>query len=237
MTELNLLTVDPETGKRTIPEDTAKALSRAFATEQEVGRLADNAQASMAQDNYASSTQAATEKLSDKLEASLAQMHQPEEGTRTGERVEVGRQAEFEQNQLLGGLAKLEVFGVPVGNALGGGTMALLTSEVLEAALPDNSNNITRGLIKLLAGGAMVQFMSGFVGKGLSRTAATFLAFDATRDLIPLDQWITKLINAVTPAQAGQPKPYSNPAPSKQPAPAGPNLMDAQLERLLSSIH
>ncbi|MBN1370171.1 MAG: hypothetical protein JW954_08060 [Dehalococcoidaceae bacterium] len=237
MTELNLLTVDPETGKRTIPEETARALSRAFATEQEVSKLSGNAQAVMAQDHYLTSTQAAIEKLSDKLEASMEQMHHPAENNQSNQGIEDKLELNMKQNHLLGGLARLEIFGVPVGSALGGGTVALLTSEILEAALPDNSSNITRGLLKLLAGGAMVQFMSGLVGKGLSRTAATFLAFDATRDLIPLDQWIRNLINTVAPAQASQPKPYMPPAPSKQAVPAGPNLMDAQLERLLSSIH
>jgi hypothetical protein len=237
MTELNLITVDPETGKRTIPEETARALSRAFATEQEVSKLSENAQAVMAQDHYLSSTEAAIDKLSDKLEASLEQIRHSTENGHNYHGSENDLELDMRQTHLFGGLAKLEVFGVPVGSALGGGTVALLTSEILEATLPDNSSNITRGLLKLLAGGAMVQFMSGLVGKGLSRTAATFLAFDATRDLIPLDQWIRNLINTVTPAQASQPKPFVSPAPSKQAVPAGPSLMDAQLERLLSSIH
>ena len=182
--EISLVTINPETGERSMPEETTEVLRRAFGLEQAVATMANNT-------------------------------------------------ADMEQRNLFGGLDKLQIFGVPIGQALGGGTVALLTSEALEAALPDDSNNVMRGLIKLLAGGAMVQFMSGLVGRGLSRTAALFLAFDATRDIIPLDQWIRDLIGAVTPGGASQPK---TPVRQYDTPPANGDMLDQQLEGLLSTI-
>lgn len=116
----------------------------------------------MAQDNHTSSTEAAIEKLSGKLDASMEQILKEQEvllkQKTSSDEIDM-------QNRFFSGLSRMEILGVPVGSALGGGTVALLTSEMLEAALPDNSSNITRGFLKLFCGGAMVQFISGLAGK------------------------------------------------------------------------
>lgn len=105
-----------------------------------------------------------------------------------------------QQGGILGGIEGIEVFGVPVGQALAGGTIALLASELVDGViggtnLPGN-DNVTGGLVKLAAGAVIAQSLGGFIGRSAANTAATFIAFDAMREILPLDNLIRDLLGA-----------------------------------------
>ena len=101
------------------------------------------------------------------------------------------------QAGVLSGLSDLQFFGIPVGEALGGGAVAFIVGEVLQGVLGDDEdedNQVMRGVVKLIAGGALVTTLSGFLGPGLARAGAMFLAFDAARDIFPVDNLIRDLL-------------------------------------------
>ncbi|MEX2599278.1 MAG: hypothetical protein WD533_06445 [Dehalococcoidia bacterium] len=133
----------------------------------------------------------------------LIAKHQAEQRAAAAQDVPVAEMAQA-RGGLLGGLGDIQIFGVEVGRALGGGSIALLASEVIDGFLNvakdadgriiDQQQAIMSGLVKLTAGGFLTQFVSGFVGRDLSNTAALFLAFDAVRDILPLDDLVRNLL-------------------------------------------
>ncbi len=103
---------------------------------------------------------------------------------------------------VLGGIDRIEVLGIPVGRAVIGGTSALLVGEVLDGLFPadprnkDDSNR--RSLIKFLAAWALAQFGPKLMGKEAATLGAGLLAFEAARDLLPIDDLVGKFTDRVS---------------------------------------
>jgi len=105
--------------------------------------------------------------------------------------------SEVEQKQL-GGLAEVEIMGIPLGQAAIGGGVALLISELVDGiiggAVTDRLGE-TWGpaLIKGGSAWAVKQWGAGVIGAKAADTAALFLAWEAIRSLVPIDEWIKDL--------------------------------------------
>lgn len=128
-------------------------------------------------------------KLSEKVKADLAEVFAKANEAEGNE--------ETEQKQL-GGLAEVEVMGVPLGQAAIGGGIALLISELVDGII---GRTVTDRLGEtwgpaLIKGGsawAVKQWLPGVIGAGAADTAALFLAWEAIRSLVPIDEWIKDL--------------------------------------------
>ncbi len=111
-------------------------------------------------------------------------------------------EAKLEQAAILGGIDKFTIAGVNVGAGLIGGSVALLTTEVVGGLVP--ATGFTASLVKLLAAGALVRFGSGILGKTATTYASAFIAFDVARGLIPIDSWIADITGRFGGAQMKQ---------------------------------
>ena len=128
-------------------------------------------------------------KLSEKVKADLAEVF--------AKANEAGEDEETEQKQL-GGLAEVEVMGIPLGQAAIGGGIALLISELVDGII---GGTVTDRLGEtwgpaLIKGGsawAVKQWLPGVIGAKAANTAALFLAWEAIRSLVPIDEWIKDL--------------------------------------------
>jgi len=105
----------------------------------------------------------------------------------------------LEQRGLLGGLERVSIGDVKVGHALLGGATATVISEIISGLSPGlggggMNNNLVAGVMKIGAAGVFGKALSGVVGRESSQAAMLFLAYDAMRDVIPLDQWINQLL-------------------------------------------
>lgn len=115
-----------------------------------------------------------------------------------------GEKAPLGQQGFISGLSDFRIAGVPIGLGLVGGTAATLISEVVEGLVPAERGDVLAAVVKLAAGGALAGPLSGFLGRQAAEVAMTFLAFDAARDLIPLDDWVRNLVARFRPAPQSQ---------------------------------
>ncbi|MBA7525961.1 hypothetical protein ES705_18121 [subsurface metagenome] len=127
-----------------------------------------------------------------KLEASIAEMLKPKEPD------EVLKKEEVEQEKQLGGLAEVEIMGIPLGQAAIGGGIALLISELVDGIIGGTVTDKmgeTWGpaLVKGGSAWAVKQWLPGVIGAKAANTAALFLAWEAIRSLVPIDEWIKDL--------------------------------------------
>jgi len=100
-------------------------------------------------------------------------------------------------------ISSFEIGGIPVGTPVAGGTIALLTSELVDGfmATQENADVLRlRPWIKLLAAWGLVGFGREFLGKEISTSAASFLVFDAARQILPLDDWLSQVQTIFRPA-------------------------------------
>ncbi len=129
--------------------------------------------------------------LSKSIKADIEQMLKAKEPD------EVLKKEEVEQKQL-GGLAEVQIMGIPLGQAAIGGGIALLISELVDGiiggAVTDRLGE-TWGpaLIKGGSAWAVKQWLPGVIGAKAADTAALFLAWEAIRSLVPIDEWIKDL--------------------------------------------
>ncbi|MBA7500040.1 hypothetical protein ES704_02793 [subsurface metagenome] len=129
-------------------------------------------------------------KLSEKVKADIAESFAKAETS-------IEKKEEVEQKQL-GGLAEVEIMGIPLGQAAIGGGVALLISELVDGiiggAVTDRLGE-TWGpaLIKGGSAWAIKQWGAGVIGAKAADTAALFLAWEAIRSLVPIDEWIKDL--------------------------------------------
>ena len=134
-------------------------------------------------------------KLSKKFETDLAEAFENYHKEHKDEEKE--EKSEVEQKQL-GGLAEVEIMGIPLGQAAIGGGIALLISELVDGiiggAVTDRLGE-TWGpaLIKGGSAWAVKQWGAGVIGAKAADTAALFLAWEAIRSLVPIDEWIEDL--------------------------------------------
>lgn len=103
----------------------------------------------------------------------------------------IEKQAQEVEQRQLAGITGFQIAGIPVGSAAVGGFIALLTSEVIDGLLA--GRNVPEAFAKLIGAWAVKQWGSRWVGAEAAADAAKFLAFDAVRSFIPLDEWVQKI--------------------------------------------
>jgi hypothetical protein len=106
-----------------------------------------------------------------------------------------GSSLELAQRGLFGGFGGMRFGGIPVGEALVGGASATLVSELISGTI---GTGVMGALVKLVAGNMLAGVFSGVMGKGATDSAQLFLTYDAIRDLVPIDQWVSQLLGGVT---------------------------------------
>jgi len=113
---------------------------------------------------------------------------------------------EAEQVQALAGVADFEINGIPVGAALLGGTLAVGLTELISGFIPEQGlpGGVSAKLVaQAVAAWAAIQWGPNLIGKEAFTIAAAFIAFDATRTFIPLDENIKKIVRQVTARTGG----------------------------------
>ena len=97
----------------------------------------------------------------------------------------------------LGGITEMKIWEIPVGAAVVGGFVAVMASELVDGFLVKQSPQI-KGMVKLVAAGAVKRWGSGMFGSTASNAVALLLAYDGVRMLLPLDEWASRLVGGVT---------------------------------------
>jgi hypothetical protein len=97
--------------------------------------------------------------------------------------------AKLKEAGVIGGVLDFTVWDIPVGQAVVGGGVAVLFSEVIDGFLVTKPAYWKAGA-KLVAAGAAVKWGSKYIGSTGSKAVALLLAFDAIRQLVPFDLWI-----------------------------------------------
>lgn len=117
-------------------------------------------------------------------------------GDHKNEKPEV-EMAELSRVKTLDEAMNFKVWDIPVGQAVVGGFGAVFASELIDGFMAA-SEPWKKGLVKLVVAGAAVKFGRKFLGEKLSTGMALLLAFDATRDMLPIDTWAQNLANKIT---------------------------------------
>ncbi len=91
-----------------------------------------------------------------------------------------------------GAIDKMEFQGIKWGAGVAGGTVALVTTELVDGIV--KLEGITGSLAKLVAAAVLLRFGSGFLGRTTTTYAGAFIAFDVARRLIPIDEGISNLM-------------------------------------------
>ena len=102
---------------------------------------------------------------------------------------------------IMEGITGFQVWDIPVGQVLVGGSIAVFATELLDGFLGKQRVEI-RGLIKLVGAGASVKYLSKPLGGAASQALALLLAYDGLRDIVPFDTFvkgITAKISGVLP--------------------------------------
>lgn len=94
-------------------------------------------------------------------------------------------------------IMSFEVWGVPVGQAAVGGFVAIFASELIDGFMA-NQQPWQRGLVKLGAAGIAGMWGKRLLGSTGSKAVALLLAFDALRDLSPIDSWADQLAEGIS---------------------------------------
>lgn len=116
-----------------------------------------------------------------------------------GERLPVKAEppaAEMEQGPLAG-IAKMEVWGIPLGKALIGGGIAIFATELIDGFMAAQAPQM-RGIVKLVGAGASQMLGKRWIGAPTASAIALLLAFDGIRDLLPMDEFIHGITTRMT---------------------------------------
>lgn len=97
----------------------------------------------------------------------------------------------------VGQVSGFEVWGIPVGQAAVGGFIAVMATELVDGFMSTQSVQM-RGAVKLVTAGALVKWGGKFIGSTTGKAVALLMAFDAIRDLTPIDSWAANLASKVT---------------------------------------
>lgn len=97
-------------------------------------------------------------------------------------------------------ISEVEVAGIPLGEAALGGGSALVLAEVTDAMLLPRLLAVPVFAVKGAEAFVMSRYGHKVVGAGGARVATLFLAYDAVRSLIPMEDWIR---NAIAKATGG----------------------------------
>ena len=142
--------------------------------------------------------------VGEKLEGQLAELNETArkvlvvkpEDVKTA--AEVAAEAEKAKLEQLAGITNMEVWDIPVGQALIGGFVAVFSSELIDGFLSAQSAMI-RGVVKLVGAGVAAKWGSRLLGSTGSKAVALLLAYDGIRSLIPIDEWASRLAGGIKP--------------------------------------
>ncbi len=99
------------------------------------------------------------------------------------------------------GITGFEIWNIPIGQAVIGGFVAVLGTELIDGFMARYSPMV-RGITELALAGGLVAFGSRFMGRTLTGAAALLIAFDGLRKIFPVDtfaQGIASKISGATP--------------------------------------
>lgn len=97
----------------------------------------------------------------------------------------------------------VQIAGIPLGEAALGGGSALLVSELTDGVLVPRIPQAPVALVKGAEAYVMSRWGHRVIGAGGARVATLFLTYDAVRSLIPLDDWVKRLVEMITGAVGG----------------------------------
>ena len=154
-------------------------------------------------------------KLSEKVQADIVQIWEDYDKKHAEKK---DKPAVIEQEQLAG-LTKIEIAGIPVGQALVGGSVALLVSELVDGIIGGavkDKLGATWGpaIVKGGSAWAVKSWLPGVIGAKAADTAALFLAWEAISSLIPIDTWISGLFKKKEEATTSSSASHSSESPS-----------------------
>jgi hypothetical protein len=140
-----------------------------------------------------------------RLESQIAEFNEtakkylvkPEDVLSKDELDKTSEKAKMEAAGVLGGITEMEVWDIPVGQALLGGFVAVFASELIDGFLI-KQGDWAKGLIKLAGAGAAVKWGGRFLGSTGSKAVALLLAYDGIRSLLPIDGWAKKGADTIT---------------------------------------
>lgn len=157
-------------------QKTINIIKQAVAEELKNGKVATLSDVAVAKDDFAA-----------KMEKWMTTKPEP----KAAELNEAGTKGMFNS------ITNMEVWGIPVGQAAAGGFIAVLATELVDGFMSTKSVQM-RGAVKLIAAGAIVKFGGKYIGSTAGKAVALLMAFDALRDLTPIDSWASSLATKVT---------------------------------------
>ena len=100
------------------------------------------------------------------------------------------------EQRILGGVDKLKIGtgknAIPIGESILGGTGATIVSEIISGVIPANlGGGIAEPIIRLVGSIFVLNLMKPILGQGSTDIGKAFVTFDAVRDLLPIDQFIS----------------------------------------------
>lgn len=126
------------------------------------------------------------------IEAKLADVGKPADKMDDQDEAELEAKAGF-----LGGIMDFKIWGVPIGGAAVGGFVSVVATELIDGFMLD-SEPWKKGLAKAAVAVVAVKWGKKILGDTGSKTVAALLAFDAIRDMTPIDSWAKDLANKIT---------------------------------------
>lgn len=95
-------------------------------------------------------------------------------------------------------IRQVEIAGIPLGEAALGGGSALLLSELTDGLVAPHLPQVPVAAIKGAEAFVMHRYGHKAIGAGGARVATLFLTYDAVRSLVPLEDWVKKLVETIT---------------------------------------
>lgn len=130
------------------------------------------------------------------LDAKLAEFGEKLPKPIEPDEVKSAEEAELEAKALTG-ITGIEVWDIPLGQAVIGGFGAVVLSELVDGFLAAQSGTV-KGVVKLAMAGVTIKWGTRVIGKPASAAIALLLAYDGIRMLLPIDEWANKLATGVT---------------------------------------
>jgi len=109
---------------------------------------------------------------------------------------------EQEKAGALEGISSMKVWDIPVGQALVGGFSAVVVSELVDGFLAKQTDTV-KGMVKLVAAGAVAKWGGRLLGKTGTTALVILLAYDGLRQILPIDEWASRLTGGVTKLTGG----------------------------------
>ena len=100
------------------------------------------------------------------------------------------------EQKILGGVDRLKIGtgknAIPIGESILGGTGATIVSEIISGVIPQNlGGGIVEPIVRLVGSIFVLNLMKPILGQGSTDIGKAFVTFDAVRDLLPIDQFIS----------------------------------------------